>query len=151
MAARDRIPPTSLILGIGAMCPIILAAVAAWTIPERTASLAVQAACVWAGSILAFLGGARRGLSFRGYDDATWGELASSGWLFGLGLLALFLPWTVASLALLVVGYLSVGVLDPAAARSGQAPAFFARLRPMQAAIAVTGLLGLAAFVLAQK
>jgi hypothetical protein len=64
-------------------------------------------------------------------------------WLFGLGLAAILLMPGTLAVACLIVGYLSVAVLDPIAARRSEAPLFFARLRPAQMAIPVLSLLAL--------
>ena len=66
--------------------------------------------------------------------------------LFGLGFLALLsasLGQTVAALALLIAGFTAVAILDPIAARTGEAPLFFARLRPLQIPIAILSLCAL--------
>lgn len=47
------------------------------------------------------------------------------------------------ALPLLLAGYVSLAVLDPWAARQGEAPPFFARLRPAQMAIPVACLAAL--------
>lgn len=64
-------------------------------------------------------------------------------WLFVLAFASLAVPSAVASCALLVLGYASLGVLDSGAARSGEAPRFFARLRPVQSAVAAAALTAL--------
>ena len=74
--------------------------------------------------------------------DARWAALASA---------ALAVPWTAAALALLLVGYLSLGVLDPWAASGGEAPPFFARRRPVQMPIPVASLAALLVHVLAGR
>ena len=48
--------------------------------------------------------------------------------------------------AALVVGYGSIALLDPPAARRDEVPAFFARLRPPQMAVALAGLVALLAW-----
>ena len=75
-------------------------------------------------------------------------------WLFCLGfgatiLTALVLPLP-ASL-LLLLGFLSLGILDPIAARSLEAPLYFARLRPAQMAIPVVCLLGTAVLLVLRQ
>ena len=55
--------------------------------------------------------------------------------LFGLGFAALVLATldeAVPALVLLIVGFGAIAILDPIAARRGEAPLFFARLRPVQ-------------------
>ena len=60
-------------------------------------------------------------------------------WRYGCGLLALAV-WLPAAFALLIAGYLGVALFDPWAARHGEAPRYFARLRPPQMAVALAGL-----------
>ena len=64
--------------------------------------------------------------------------------LFTLGAGSLLSPRRVPALVLLLLSYGSEIVLDPAAARGGEAPCHFARLRPAQLLIPMAGL-GLAA------
>jgi hypothetical protein len=47
------------------------------------------------------------------------------------------------SLVLIAVGYASIAILDPIAARRGEAAPHLARLRPPQMGIALIGLIGL--------
>ena len=66
--------------------------------------------------------------------------------LYVLALAALVLVvegLAVASVAVLLIGFTAIVVLDPIAARKGEAPLFFARLRPTQIPIAVAGLAAL--------
>ncbi len=82
----------------------------------------------------------RRGVSFRTPGGVAAAQIVTMLWLFCLGfaaivLTALALP--VSAAALLLVGYLSLEILDPIAARKLQAPLYFARLRPAQMAIPV--------------
>jgi hypothetical protein len=60
----------------------------------------------WGSAILIFLGGVRRGLSFRTPGGPTKAQIATMFWLFGLGLLALLSPSTLVALALLLIAYL---------------------------------------------
>ncbi len=53
--------------------------------------------------------------------------------------MAFALGFVVAALGLLIVGYVAIAVLDPIAARRGEAPLFFERLRPFQMPLAVLG------------
>ena len=60
--------------------------------------------------------------------------------LYGLGLFSLFsavMGKAVPALAMLILGYAAIGILDPIAARAGQVPLAHARLRPLQMPIAV--------------
>lgn len=59
---------------------------------------------------------------------------------FTLGGLALVVPGTTPPLVLLIAGFALVPLLDRHAARHGDAPAYFARLRPPQMGIAIVSL-----------
>jgi hypothetical protein len=137
------IPLSSIVLGLGPMLPLPVAGLLAWTLPAPWPIVITWLAIWWAAALLIFIAGVRRGLTFRAPAGARAADLASMLWLFVLGAGALALPRPLLSLALLVVGYASVMVLDPAAARVGIAPVHFARLRPPQMAVALIGLFAL--------
>mgnify|MGYP006283745233 CR=1 FL=1 len=130
-------PRMSLAFGFGAMAPLALAALAAIALDGPVARAAVDLAALWGGALLAFLAGVRRGLSFRTPDGPRASEIAAMLWLFALGVGALAAPDAVLASALLFIGFASLAAIDPIAARRGAAPPFFARLRPVQMAIAV--------------
>ncbi|EKV31506.1 Permease of the major facilitator superfamily [Caenispirillum salinarum AK4] len=134
-----RVPLLDLFFAYGAMAPLIVGAGAVWLADEPVAALAVQASILWGGVILAFLSGVRRGLSFRTPGGPTLAQLAMFLWLFGAGILAFALPQG-AALGVLVAAYASMAVLDPVAARRGEVPIYFARLRPWQMGLAVAAL-----------
>lgn len=137
-------PALSLLLGFGAMIPLALGAILAWLLPEPGRHLARAGALLWGSAILLFLSGVRRGVSFRTPDGPTAAQILTMLWLFLLGLVALpLVPGWAAAIPLLL-GYLSLAVLDPMAARRNEAPLFFARLRPVQMAIPVISLVAIA-------
>jgi hypothetical protein len=146
-----RTPALELVLGHGATVPFALGAAAAWLFDPDLATLAERLTVVWGGAVLAFFSGVRRGLSFRNPGGETAAQVAASLWLFALGFAALAVPWPVAALALLLAGYLSVAALDPWAARRGEAPPFFARLRPVQMAVPVASLAALLVLSVARR
>ncbi len=134
-------PPLSLLLGFSAMLPIAAGALAAWLLHGPAAALAEDGAVVWAGAVLCFLAGVRRGLSFRTPGGPTIPQIATMLWLFLLGVAALAsVSLRIAPPVLLLIGYLSLAVLDPLAARRGEAPLFFAKLRPVQMLIPITAI-----------
>ena len=90
-----------------------------------------------------FLAGVRRGLGFFTEGGSRPTQVATSIWLFVLALAALVLSYGEA-LAALAIGFLTVAILDPLAARQGEVPLHFARLRPPQMAIFLVGVGGLA-------
>jgi hypothetical protein len=140
-----RVPALSLVLGHGATVPFVAGAAAAWLLGQGPAALAADLTALWGGAILVFLAGVRRGLSFRTEGGPTPAQLATSLGLFALGLAALAAPRTGAALLLLLVGYAALAVFDPWAAKRGEAPLFFARLRPLQMLVPIAGLAALLA------
>ena len=136
---KERAPALSLFLAYVAMLPV--AAGAAGAVAARSA-MAARLTTTWAGAVLCFLAGVRRGLAFRQPGGSTVGQVASMFSFFVLGAGSLLSPWRVPALVLLLLGYGSEIMLDPAAARRGEAPRYFARLRPVQLLIPL-GSLGL--------
>lgn len=137
-----RTPPLSIVLGYGAMLPLAACALAAWGLPS-TRRTAFAFAVFWGSAILIFLGGVRRGLSFRTHGGPTKAQIATALSLFGLGFAALLSPSAPVALSLLLVGYVGTWILDPLAARRGEVPSFFSELRPRQMVIPVLSLLAL--------
>jgi len=140
-----RTPRLSLLLGYGPVVLIVLLAMLAlagfaWAVPL---------ARLWAAAILIFIAGVARGLSFFTQGGPRASQIAVMMWRFVCGLAALALPerWAFLVLAL---GYLSALAYDPHAARHGEAPRFFAQLRPPQMIVALTGLLILSALTFPQ-
>lgn len=138
------IPVLSLLLGYGAMMPFPVGVIAAWTLAEPWGQIGYAATIIWGSAILLFLSGVRRGLSFWTPGGPRIAQLAAMLWLFGLGLspllTSMFVPAQDRSPALiipLVLGFASLIALDPLAARRGEVPLFFARLRPLQMLIPV--------------
>ena len=141
------IPRLSLLLGFGPMLLFPALALVAWGWPEWR-WLALAAGQVWASALLVFIAGVRRGLSFFTEGGPRPAQIAATLWLFAAGLTTLLapLPW---SHLVPLAGFASLAASDPPAARRGEVPAFFARLRPAQSAIACAGLAGLLAVALA--
>ncbi|ACA17173.1 conserved hypothetical protein [Methylobacterium sp. 4-46] len=152
--ASPRIPWLSLLYGFGPMLPLVAGAAAALASAGETRRLIVSLTLLWGGAILTFLSGVRRGLSFRTVGGPTATQIATMMVLFGLGLAALaglLFGRATATTALLLAGYGLIVVLDPLAARSGEAPRHFARLRPMQIPLALLSLAALLAIELAGR
>ncbi len=133
-------PPLSLLLAFSAMLPIAAGALLAW-LPFPFGPLAESGAVLWAGAILCFLAGLRRGVSFRTPGGPKVAQIATMLWLFVLGVGALATLTLGVARVLLLLGYVSLAVLDPLAARRGEAPLFFERLRPVQMAIPIVSVL----------
>ena len=137
--ARPRVPLLSLLFGYGPALLIVAAGFAGWLLPPDWQTAAVGVGWLWATAVLLFLAGVTRGLSFFSPGGPRGAQIVQMLWLFALGLGALMTPPWI-GLALLVLGYGSIAVFDPPAARQGLAPAYFARLRRPQMALAIIGL-----------
>lgn len=148
VAERPEVPWLSVVLGYGPMLPFVGGAVLAWATRGAFRAEFVLLTILYAASILLFLAGVRRGLSFRTAGGPRVAQIATMFALYALGVLALFAVvegLAIVATALLLAGFASVLVLDPIAARDGEAPLFFARLRPPQMAIAVASMAALLA------
>ena len=140
----------SVVLGYGPMLPFVFGAIAAWTTKGDLRGEVVLLTIIWGSAILAFLAGARRGLSFRTEGGSTSAQIATMFCLFVLALASLVAvvhAYALSATGLLLLGFIAILILDPIAARHGEAPLFFARLRPPQMAIAVVSLIALLANV----
>ncbi len=145
---HPEVPWLSVVLGYGPMLPFVAAAVGSWMLDGDLRNGAIQGGAIYGASILAFLGGVRRGVSFRTEGGPRVAQIVTMAglWLTAfLALLSINIGLPEVALGLLVVGYAVIMIFDPIAARSGQAPLFFARLRPPQMAIAVVSFVALLA------
>ncbi len=142
MTGSRAIPPSSLILGYAPMLVLPILAIPAWGSSGAWAAFFVTAGQLWASVLLVFIAGVRRGLSFSMAEGPRPIQLATMLWLFLLGVAGIALPWLAAFCAL-IVGFGSVIILDPRAARRGEVPRHFAKLRPPQMAVALVGLAAL--------
>lgn len=138
--ACRRAPRISAWLAYVPMLLLFALCAAACLLPGAPARLAMRLAVILAASLLCFLGGVRRGLSFRQIGGATFGQLAMMLWLFFLGAAALLLPPGVPALLPLLAGFAALWIADPIAARRHEAPLYFAPLRRRQMALPVFGL-----------
>lgn len=139
MTDDDRPPLLSLLFGYGPALLLLLIGASAWLVGDVTALHLLALGQLWAAAILIFLAGVRRGLSFFTAGGPRPAQVATSVALFVLGLGGLLAPPRLA-LAIIAAGYVAVAVLDPVAARQGEAPRHFARLRPPQMALFLVGL-----------
>lgn len=143
IAERPEVPWLSVVLGYGPMLPFVVGAVLAWVTHGAIRAEFVLLTTIWSASILAFLAGVRRGLSFRTKGGPAIAQVATMFTLYVLAftaLIAIVEGFPIVAMVLLLVGFSMIVVLDPIAARNGQAPLFFARLRPTQIPIAVASL-----------
>jgi hypothetical protein len=143
-----EVPTLSVIFGYGPMIPFAGGAILAWVLPEPWRTIFFDLTVFWAVGICTFLAGVRRGVSFRTMGGPKLSQILTMLWLFCAGMIALLL-WSVAwgrsAVTLLAVAYASIAILDPIAARNGEAPLFFAKLRPIQMIIPVVSLLAIIA------
>lgn len=154
MSRKDRdqdapppIPTSSLILGYGPVLALPVAALFVYFGPGLRPQVVLWLAIWWAASILTFLAGVKRGLTFCTDAPPRKRDLAVTIWLFALGAgavaAALGTGRPLLPLTMLILGYATVAIVDPIAARVGLAPAYFERLRPPQMGIALLGLIAL--------
>ena len=132
---HPEIPWLSVVLGFGPMLPIVAGAIVAWTTESLVRGEAILLSVLYASAILAFLAGVRRGLSFRTEGGPALAQLATMATLWLAAFLALACivhAYALPALLILAISYAASMILDPLAARAGQAPLFFARLRPPQ-------------------
>lgn len=142
MIGPERTPRLALVLAYGAMAPFPVLAAIAWAAVLPWSAIAAFAAQALGAVLLIFLAGVRRGISFLTPGGARPAQIVTMLWLFALGVAALLLAPPFA-FAALVLGYGSIALLDPRAARRDEVPAFFARLRPPQMTVALVGLVAL--------
>ncbi|WP_271299171.1 DUF3429 domain-containing protein [Sphingomonas sp. CV7422] len=147
-ADRPDVPADGLLLGYGPMLPLVAAGAGAWLLPMPWPVWAVRLGIIWAALVLAFIAGVRRGFGFGNRHASKPVEIAASIGYFtlaGLGLV-IVVPWL--ALIPLTLGYVLAAFVDRRAALAGNAPAYFARLRPRQLLIGAAGLAGLLAWTL---
>ncbi|MCW6510055.1 DUF3429 domain-containing protein [Hyphomicrobiales bacterium BP6-180914] len=140
------VPWLSVVFGFGPMLPFVIGATLAWLDFRPGRNVWFDLVVIWAVSICTFLAGVRRGVSFRTMGGPTRRQMITMLWLFSAGSGALVLWWLglpSLTLVLLAAAFTSIGILDPIAAQSGEAPLFFARLRPVQMVLPVVSLLSL--------
>ena len=140
LTETSAVPWDGLLLGWAAMMPFPLLAFAAWRDNGAWAEPAAQAVQIWGAALLLFFSGVRRGLSFRTGGGPQFSQLAGFVALFVSGLAVLLAPATLAPW--IVGGWFAVlAIADVRAARRGEAPLYFARLRPAQMSVATLSLL----------
>ena len=138
--SQPAIPSDSIIFGFGPMLPLIAAGIGVWLLPPGWPVIAVQCAIIWGALILAFIGGVRRGFGFGRGAASTRSEVIAAVAYFTIAGVALLMPRAAMALALLAAGFALAALLDRRAAITGDAPAFFARLRPTQLLLGCAGL-----------
>ena len=140
------IPLNSIIFGYAPMIPFVAAAIGMWTLPPPWPGIALQLGIIWAGIILVFVAGVRRGFGFGAKRASTGVEIATMLVYFvpaGAALVAGAAGWFVPALLLLIAGFVAMTILDTIAARHGDAPRHFARLRPPQMSLAILALVAM--------
>ena len=129
---QDHTPVISLLLAEAAMLPIAGGTLTSIALGHERGAGVERLTIGFAGSVLCFLAGVRRGLSFRQPGGPTANQIGIMFSVFSLGSGAVLLPARKPALLLLLSGFGLLATLDPDAARTGQAPRYFARLRPVQ-------------------
>lgn len=148
-ARRTEIPFDSKIFGYGPMLPFLAGALGCWLI-RPWSGIALELTIIWGSLILAFLGGVRRGFGF-GFGDSAASTKAETLTMMvyvllgGLALILAAADLPAAAVTILAAGYVLVPIADTRAAGKGDAPAYFASLRPWQMSIAVASLLAILA------
>jgi len=139
--AATRPPALSALLaGSGALPPVALG-LAACLLRGAPRAAAERAQLGWSAALLCFFGGVRRGLSFRQQGGASAGEIGTTLLLFMTGAAGLALPGRRLPASTLAAGFGVATVLDWLGAREGEAPRYFARLRPVQFPLIAASLL----------
>jgi hypothetical protein len=147
-AGRAPIPFLSLVFGYGPVAPFVAAAVGAWSMSAPWPGLLTRLAIIWGGIILVFVAGVRRGYGFGDPGASTVREIASMlvyVVLGGASLVFASVGLLAVALWIQVAGFILVPLFDRKAAFAGDAPAYFARLRPPQMTIVVAALAALIA------
>jgi hypothetical protein len=137
------VPLDSIVFGYGPMLPFVCAAVGAWVFDAPWPGMAVVLAIIWGAMILSFVAGVRRGYGFGSRAANTRAEIVSMIAYFvpaGLSLILVSFGRPAPALWVLVIGFALVIMLDQRAARAGDAPTYFARLRLPQMSIAIASL-----------
>lgn len=137
-----KVPTLSIVLGYGPVALLPLAAIISAALPPQPGFNLLLGGQLWAAGVLIFMGGVRRGLSFDRAAAQLPRQLSAAIVYFLIGVIAMIVPIGPAFL-LLMLGYALAGWSDRRAARAGDVPLHFAKLRPIQAAIAVVGLAAL--------
>ncbi len=137
---QTRIPFASLVLAYAAMVPMVASAGAVLLAPRRWRGPASGLGSLWAGAVLCFLAGVRRGLSFRQPGGSTVSEIGTMASLFSIGAGSLLLPRGRPPVLALLGGFVLLGIGDTRAARREEAPRYFARLRPVQVLLPLASL-----------
>lgn len=140
-ATRTTISADGLILGYGPMLPLIAAGAGAWALPHPWPEHALRLALIWGAVILAFIGGVRRGWGFARADASKPVEIAAAVLYVAAAALSLAILRADIGLPVLAAGYALAALLDRRAALVGDAPRYFARLRPPQLLLGCAGLI----------
>lgn len=154
---RRSVPMSSLILAYAGVLPFPIGALLTWTSGPFGIFFAALT-LLWGSAILTFLAGVRRGLSFAVPEGPTAQQLGFMILHFALGAGALFImtlsigtpgapPLAIAA-GLQALGYAILAVADPIAAKRGETPKHFQRLRPVQMLVPVLSLVAILGYVL---
>ncbi|WP_414707080.1 DUF3429 domain-containing protein [Salinisphaera sp.] len=130
-------------LGYLPIVPLVVAGVGVWFAGPALFALAIEASVLWSAILFFFLAGVRRGLSFFTEGGPQPAQILTMFWLFLVGVVVLISPYITFALAVAALGFASIGVLDPAAARRREVPDFFRALRPPQMGLATLAMISI--------
>ncbi|MBO0661089.1 DUF3429 domain-containing protein [Jiella sp. MQZ9-1] len=143
-------PPLGPLLTFAAVVPIAAGSAFLWIGDPAQSYITVSMTLLWSAAILAFLAGVRHAVSFRHPGGTTIAQGGTMLWLYGLGFATIVetvWAYTLTATTLAILGFLSLAILDPIAAKRGEAPLFFASLRSVQMAIPIVALVALGVYV----
>ena len=129
-----------LLLGSVSVVPLVALAALDWTPSPVPPVFLRTLAVIWAGCLLSFFAGVRRGLTFSEAGGGRPGELLSMLGFFFLGIASLVLL----SPGLAALGLAAVGGFDAWSGRRREAPSYFSVFRPPQMALGAAAMLAIA-------
>lgn len=134
------VPTLSLVLGYLPIAPLVFAGLIVWFVAPSLFALTLEASVLWSAILFFFLAGVRRGLSFFTAGGPQPAQILTMIWLFLVGIIVLVSPYATIAAAMAVLGFASIAVFDPRAARRGEVPHFFRALRPPQMTLAAAAM-----------
>lgn len=133
------------VLGWGTMAPLVGCALVAWLTYGSVRAVAMSLAIIWAGAVLVFLAGVRRGLSSRTPGSAGSSQIIFVLWTFALAFGSMIALRPLTSLGLLILGYAGMAVTARAAALREDVPIFIGGFRTAQMTVGAFSLCAVAA------
>lgn len=138
---HSSVPTRSLVLGYLPIAPLVFAGLVVWFVGPNLFALAIEGAVLWSSILFFFLAGVRRGLSLFTEGGPQPAQILTVFWLFLVGIVVLVSPYSTIALGMAALGFTSILVFDPRAARRGEVPGFFSALRPPQMGLAAAAMM----------